>query len=127
MINWFVILREAKDPLHGLLAVAYPAMGEMPPPDKFALVAGHAPRFDLGLLELMFTIVLAGLLALQRAAEEVTVAEKLLDYVMAIVAAPCSTSQPTSIVRGKMSGYFFSSRSRIAGMAASTRFRVEWT
>jgi phosphatidylglycerol:prolipoprotein diacylglycerol transferase len=59
-----VLLRDARDPLHGLLAVAYPAAGEMPPPDKFVLLSGHAPRFDLGTLELMFTIVLALLLAL---------------------------------------------------------------
>ena len=33
-------------------------------PDTFALIHGHAPRFDLGLLELMFTCVLSLALAL---------------------------------------------------------------
>ncbi|HEY2513629.1 MAG TPA: prolipoprotein diacylglyceryl transferase family protein [Polyangiaceae bacterium] len=58
------LLRSVHDPLHGLLAVDYPARGEFVAPDKFALFHGSAPRFDLGLLELLFTIVLAGLIAL---------------------------------------------------------------
>jgi phosphatidylglycerol:prolipoprotein diacylglycerol transferase len=59
-----VLLRDANDPLHGLLAVAYPGPGDSVPADKLLLLHGHAPRFDLGTLELMFTIVLALLLAL---------------------------------------------------------------
>jgi phosphatidylglycerol:prolipoprotein diacylglycerol transferase len=54
------------------LAVAYPAAnpgiatgpGERTHLGPIELVMGHYPRFDLGTLELMFTIVLAGLLAL---------------------------------------------------------------
>jgi phosphatidylglycerol:prolipoprotein diacylglycerol transferase len=58
------LVSAVRDPLHGLLAVAYPARGEFVAPDKFALFHGSAPRFDLGLLELMFTIILASLIAL---------------------------------------------------------------
>jgi phosphatidylglycerol:prolipoprotein diacylglycerol transferase len=58
-----LLLRDAKDPLHGLLAVAYPGPGDTVP-DTFALIHGHAPRFDLGLLELMFTCILSFGLAL---------------------------------------------------------------
>src|SRR6202034_3898907 len=43
---------------------AYPGPGEMPSVDKFALLHGHAPRFDLGTLELMFTCILAFAFAL---------------------------------------------------------------
>jgi phosphatidylglycerol:prolipoprotein diacylglycerol transferase len=54
-----LLLRDAKDPLHGLLAVAYPGPGDSVPADKFLFLNGHMPRFDLGLLELMFTCILA--------------------------------------------------------------------
>jgi phosphatidylglycerol:prolipoprotein diacylglycerol transferase len=59
-----LLLHDAKDPLHGLLAVAYPGPGDSVPADKFLLLNGHAPRFDLGLLELMFTCILAFAFAL---------------------------------------------------------------
>ena len=54
-----LLLRDAKDPLHGLLTVAYPGPGDVVPPEKSLLLNGHAPRFDLGLLELMFTCIIA--------------------------------------------------------------------
>lgn len=48
-------------------SVDYPALGESPPGTHFGPVAflhGSAPRYDLGLLEMLFTVVLAGLFAL---------------------------------------------------------------
>src|SRR3984957_9456309 len=59
-----LLLRDAKDPLHGLLAVAYPGPGDAVPPEKFALLTGHAPRVDAGPHELLFPLFLAGLRAL---------------------------------------------------------------
>jgi phosphatidylglycerol---prolipoprotein diacylglyceryl transferase len=66
------LVREVKDPLHGMLAVAYGPLHQSPDswvatrvhvgPIEF--LVGREPRFDLGTLELMFTIVLALLLAL---------------------------------------------------------------
>jgi phosphatidylglycerol:prolipoprotein diacylglycerol transferase len=66
------LLREVTDPLHGLLAVAYGPLHLSPeawgaPRTRFGPIdfyVGRDPRFDLGTLELMFTIVLAFLLAL---------------------------------------------------------------
>jgi phosphatidylglycerol:prolipoprotein diacylglycerol transferase len=49
------------DMLNGALSVDYPGPGQVPDALFFH---GAVPRFDLGLLELFFTIVLAGLLAL---------------------------------------------------------------
>jgi phosphatidylglycerol:prolipoprotein diacylglycerol transferase len=57
------LLSQVNDPLHGLLAVAYPTRYEMPDPNSFALVHGHAPRFDLGLLEMLFTCIIAACFA----------------------------------------------------------------
>jgi phosphatidylglycerol:prolipoprotein diacylglycerol transferase len=55
-----VLLRDTKDPLHGLLTVAYPGPHDpVPPVDTFFLLNGHNPKFDLGLLELMFTCIVA--------------------------------------------------------------------
>ncbi len=59
-----VLLREVHDPLAGMLAVGYPGPGEAVAPDAFTALQGHAPRFDLGLLEMLFAVVLSGLLAL---------------------------------------------------------------
>jgi phosphatidylglycerol:prolipoprotein diacylglycerol transferase len=58
-----VLLRDVKDPLHGLLAVDYPGPNDFVP-DRLMLFHGHLPRFDLGLLELMFTCILSLALAL---------------------------------------------------------------
>src|SRR5207253_1303218 len=48
----------------GGFAVSYPTRFEVPDPLKFALVDGHAPRFDLGLLEMLFTCIIAACFAI---------------------------------------------------------------
>ncbi len=53
----------ARAPADALLAVAY-GRGPSTHYGPIELFMGNAPQYDLGLLELMFTIVLAGLLAL---------------------------------------------------------------
>jgi phosphatidylglycerol:prolipoprotein diacylglycerol transferase len=57
-------LGRLSDSLNHLLAVDYPGLGESVPQDQFALFHGHAPRFDLGLLEMLFTCIIAGAFAL---------------------------------------------------------------
>jgi phosphatidylglycerol:prolipoprotein diacylglycerol transferase len=51
-----------KAPVGHFLAVMYPA--QTPHSEKFELIYGNVPRFDLGLLEMLFTVILATLLAL---------------------------------------------------------------
>jgi phosphatidylglycerol:prolipoprotein diacylglycerol transferase len=46
------------------LAVSYPSHSEVVPLDQFSLFHGHAPRFDLGLLEMLFTCIIAAAFAL---------------------------------------------------------------
>ena len=53
----------ARAPADALLAVAY-GPGPADHYGPIELIHGTAPRYDLGLLELMFTVILAGLLAL---------------------------------------------------------------
>jgi phosphatidylglycerol---prolipoprotein diacylglyceryl transferase len=56
----------ARAPADALLAVAYPLAGENAPRVAFGpieFITGSAPRYDLGLLELMFTVVVAVLVA----------------------------------------------------------------
>jgi phosphatidylglycerol:prolipoprotein diacylglycerol transferase len=62
--NTSTALGRLSDSLNHVLAVSYPGYGESIPQDQFALFHGHAPRFDLGLLEMMFTCVIAGAFAL---------------------------------------------------------------
>jgi phosphatidylglycerol:prolipoprotein diacylglycerol transferase len=50
-------LSEVHDPLNGALAVAYPGPHDVMDPDRFALFHGSVPRFDLGLLEMLFTCI----------------------------------------------------------------------
>jgi phosphatidylglycerol---prolipoprotein diacylglyceryl transferase len=57
-------LSEVHDLLNGALAVAYPGPQDALDPEKFALFHGSVPRFDLGLLEMLFTCVVAFCFAL---------------------------------------------------------------
>jgi phosphatidylglycerol:prolipoprotein diacylglycerol transferase len=62
--NTATALGRVSESLNHLLAVTYPGYGESVPQDQFALFHGHAPRFDLGLLEMLFTCIIAGAFAL---------------------------------------------------------------
>jgi phosphatidylglycerol:prolipoprotein diacylglycerol transferase len=57
-------LSQVHDLLNGALAVAYPGPHDAFDPAKFTLFHGSIPRFDLGLLELLFTCILAVCFAL---------------------------------------------------------------
>jgi phosphatidylglycerol:prolipoprotein diacylglycerol transferase len=53
----------ARAPMNALLAVAY-GRGSVTKFGPIELIHGNAPQYDLGTLELLFTIILAGLIAL---------------------------------------------------------------
>jgi phosphatidylglycerol:prolipoprotein diacylglycerol transferase len=57
-------LSQVHDVLNGALTVAYPGPHDVFDPAKFALFHGSTPRFDLGLLEMLFTCILAACFAL---------------------------------------------------------------